>query len=180
MADNIQLNEDELNQDVPVDVFEKIADEDVKKTLQTEHARKLHFKSKFEVTNQKLAEAEAELAKFKTQPTPPNNPEKPDEINNRLGNLELSESKRYFASRNGYSAEETDSIFAYAKGIGKEPQAVLDDPFVKTAITALRQTKANVNATPAPSGSTIVVEGKNWASMSKDERKQNFDKVFKK
>jgi len=179
MAENIQLNEDELNQDVPADVFEKITDEDIKKTLQTEHVRKLHFKSKFEVTSQKLAETEAELAKFKTQP-PPKNEGQPDEINNRLGNLEFSEAKRQFASQYGYTAEETDKLFAYAKGIGKEPHTIIDDPFVKTAITVLRQSKANADATPAPSGSTIVVEGKKWSEMSNDERKKNFGKVFQK
>lgn len=180
MPDNIQLTDEELNQDLSPDTLDVIDDEGVKKTLQTEHARKLHFKSKFEVTNQKLAEAQAELEKFKTTPPAPITNDKPDEVNNRLGNLELSETKRQFASKHGYNAEETDSIFAYAKGIGKEPQAVIDDPFVKTAITAMRQTKANVNATPSPSGSTIVVEGKKWSDMSNDERRKNFDKVFQK
>jgi len=179
MPDNIQLTDEELNQDLSPDTLDVIDDEGVKKTLQTEHARKVHFRNKFQETNQKLAEAQAELAKLKTPNAPIVN-DKLDEVNNRLCNLELSETKRQFGSQHGFSAEETDSIFAYAKGIGKEPHTVIDDPFVKTAITAMRQTKANVNATPAPSGSTIVIEGKKWSDMSNDERRKNFDKVFQK
>ena len=74
--------------------------------------------------------------------------------------------------------EETDKVFAYAKGVGKEPSDVLDDPFVQNALESMKQKKAIDDATPKPSGSGVVVGGKNWANMSKKERKDNFSNAW--
>lgn len=177
---DIQLTDEELEKDPSKDILDVIDDEDVKKELQTEHARKLHFKNKYQDTAKKLEEATAALAKLNGNPPAPKDQPKNDEVNNRLSNLEMSEQKRQFASINGFDAEETDKIFAYAKGVDKAPQDVLDDPFLKNAIAVHRQTKANANAIPTPSGSTIKVQGKNWSEMTNDERKKSYNDVWKK
>lgn len=106
---------------------------------------------------------------------------KPDEKFNTLekdvAQIKQSEEKRQFGYDHSLSPEETDKVFAFATGVGKKPAEVLDDPFVKSGVAAIRTSKRNASATPGISSRLPVVEGKTFEKMNEDERRANFGKM---
>lgn len=77
----------------------------------------------------------------------------------------------------GYSEEQIRSIKAYAKGQGKDPMEVLEDPFVQSALSAQKAREEVQSAVPAPTGRTISIEGKSLTEMTPAERKANWSKI---
>jgi hypothetical protein len=115
--------------------------------------------------------------------SPPNAPngtagtDKVEKLEGTVAELKLSEEKRQFAYAKGYSPEETDYIFDFAKGRGKKAEEVVEHPFIKAGITALREEKNVSDNTPGPSGRAPKVEGKTFGEMKPEERKNNFGAV---
>lgn len=115
-------------------------------------------------------------------PHPPKDPPATDqtaekEKEERLARLELAEDKRQFADRHGYSARETDIIFAQAKGMNIPPDQAKDDEFVKSGIEALRKQKRVSDSIPGPSRKSPKVDGKSFEDMTPEEQKKNWAKV---
>lgn len=148
----------------PQKIKEEVAK--LKKELKTQRAKMKHWREKY----QKIAEF--------VQPPKKEEPE-PDVVE-RLSKLEEVEQKREFGYRYGYSPEEVDKIFAFAKGEGKKPEEVVDDPFVQAAIDKIREKKKVENAIPFPSNSTLKVDGKSWDEMTPEEQKANYHKIWQK
>lgn len=95
----------------------------------------------------------------------------------RVAKLEQAESKRQFGHQHSLSPEETDHVFAYAQGIGKKPDEVLEHPFIKNGLDAMRRASRASGATPGPSSRSPQVEGKSFKDMTPEERKKNFPKI---
>lgn len=73
-----------------------------------------------------------------------------------------------------FDDSEIDFIETFAAGRGKKPEEVVNEPAVKTFITAHRQERRTATATPEPSARSPKIQGKTWAEMTPDERKTNF------
>lgn len=114
-------------------------------------------------------------------PKPPANDVKPatldDEYKTKIDKLEMVEEKRQFGHSHGLSPEETDFIFAQAKGTGQKPDDTLNSPIVKNAIEALRKEQRQNNARPGASHKAPTVGGKTFQEMKPDERKANWAKI---
>lgn len=96
------------------------------------------------------------------------------EVESRLSTLEQSEEKRSFGYKHSLSPDETDRLFAYAKGAGLKPEAALEDAFFKGALAAHRRTTSNSNAIPGSSNRRPVVEGKDWDKLDEKDKRANF------
>lgn len=95
----------------------------------------------------------------------------------RLAKIELSEEKRQFGHHNNLSPEETDHLFAYAKGIGSSPADAMKTDFFKSGLDAFRQSSKNSSATPNPSNRAPKVDGKTFGQMERKDREANFASV---
>ena len=96
------------------------------------------------------------------------------QLSSRLEKLELSDEKRHFGFKHKLSPEETDRAFALAKGQGIKPDEVLNDPFFKNGLTAMREEERVKNGIPGPSSRRPVVEGKTFSQLSREEKVKNF------
>jgi hypothetical protein len=122
--------------------------------------------------------AEAQAKPHQPKETPKATPaEIPDEINTRLSAVELSEQKRQFGHAKGLSPEEVDHVFTYANGVGKKPEEVLEAPFVKAGLEALRTETRTHSAIPGPSNRSPKVGGKAFSEMTEKEREESFPQV---
>ncbi len=97
-------------------------------------------------------------------------------ITDAVKQLQLSERKRTFAYENNLSPEETDAVFRINPKPSKE---VLNDPFIKGGIEAIRAKRRVENATPNSSGRTATFNGKQFHEMSKEEKVKNYADVVK-
>ena len=95
-------------------------------------------------------------------------------VTETLDRLVQSDEKRTFGHQHKLSPEETDTLFGYAKGLGKSPADALKDPFFVNGLKAARAQASNDNATPGPSNRRPVVEGKAWDKLDKKDQRQNF------
>lgn len=77
-----------------------------------------------------------------------------EEVGKRIGTLELAEKKRQFGYEHGLSPEETDSVFRLNPNPTK---AVLEDPFVKGGLAALRAKKRISDNTPSSSSRSATI-----------------------
>lgn len=118
-----------------------------------------------------------ELVPAPVAPNAPSSGNDVPEVAERVGRLEASEEKRSFGYSHGLSPEETDSVFAYAKGNGLTPAKALESAFVKAGIDALRTEGRNANNTPGPTGRIPKVDGKTFNEMTPDERRKSFGTV---
>lgn len=100
-----------------------------------------------------------------------------DDAKQRIDKLELSEEKRQFGGRNQLTPEETDIVFAHAKGMGINPDDALKNSFMDTALKAYRRDKETNSATPGPSSRSPKVGGKTFSELSEKERKENWGKI---
>lgn len=133
-------------------------------------------------TGRPYAELLEEAKKPKpSTPTPPATPpgEKDEDLRTSVKRLETAEEKRQFGHAHSLNPEETDHLFAFATGMNLKPADALNHPFFKSGLAASRQEQKNGEATPGPSRRAPTVEGKDFASMSNDERKKNFGAIVK-
>jgi hypothetical protein len=131
-------------------------------------------------TGRPFAELLEEAKKPKpSTPTPPaNNPGAgDDDLRTSVKRLETAEEKRQFGHANSLTPEETDNLFAFAKGMDLKPTEALAHPFFKTGLAAFRQEHNQNDATPGPSRRAPTVEGKHFGEMTREERSKNFPAI---
>ena len=112
-------------------------------------------------------------------PTPqtPARAEVDDDIRKDIEGLKLSEQKRQFGYRYQYDPEETDQLFAFAKGMGITPEKAMEHPFFKGGLEASREQRRASGAIPGPSSRSPVIEGKPVNKLSGQEIGKDYAKV---
>jgi len=160
---------------------EKLADqldEELKKPLLTEIARKKHFREKFEKEKEARQKLQEELTKtqeqiaqkkevVEKQPNPQNQP-----------NESLAELASILKQ---YEPEELSKLEQFAKMSGKSIKEIAADPIVKAGLDSLRSAKKSEQSTPPPSSrSSVVIDNKPWTEMSSKERQDNLSKALEK
>ena len=154
----------ELDSDLDNDLNDETADNSAE--LET-----LKEKNKQLFARVKRAE---ELVKKNQARVKNNSGEEDSDLRKTVNKLELAERKRQFQYKHNLTPEETDYIYRFA---GKEDlDKMLEHPFVKAGLEAIRAQKRVEEAIPSSSSSSRTIEGKSWSELSTDERKKNFDK----
>lgn len=81
----------------------------------------------------------------------------------------------------GYDLETVASVMTYAKGAGKDPLAVLEDPFVKSAVESKKAKARLEESIPSSSSKSAPVPlPKPYREMSLTERQDHFEKTRQK
>lgn len=159
---------------------ESIDDDELKKPLLTEIARKKHFREKAEKAEAQAKELQEKLdALQKAENKAPKEDKKPDktsELEDRFSKLEQSEAKRQFGEEHGYSNKETDEIFAYASGRGIDPSEAKDSIVVQAMIDAIRAEQKAKNVVPESSGKATLSGGKTLGEVLTDPEASPKDK----
>jgi hypothetical protein len=124
-------------------------------------AQKKHWREKAEKfsSEKKLLEDELNKLKSQQQSEPKLYATRDELVDIKLGNM-------------GLDAETASFVKTYAKGAGKEPIEVLEDPAVKAFLDKKKQDKELANATPSPSSRTISFQGKTLNEMNATEKLQ--------
>lgn len=154
-------NEEELELDLEDD--EDV--EELKKTIETLKIQKAKYKEKY-----------TELISKKPEPKQFNkpNPKKDDDYKVKVDSLLIAEEKRQFGYQNGLSPEETDYIFKINSAPSKE---LLEDPFIKGGLEAIRSAKRVENNTPSISGRSQKFElPKSKTTLTQDEKQAAFER----
>lgn len=153
MENEIELEKDDVS--LEENIIPAVQDEAVKQSLQTEIARKKHWREKAQKKSdeaaqlaEQLKKTQEELAGFK-KPATPESPKISDDIEDKV-DLRLS----------GYSRDEIALMETYAKGRGQRLSEVKNDPFVISGIEGLRAKAKVAAATPPPSKGSSTVKGK--------------------
>ena len=157
---------------------ESIDDEELKKPLLTEIARKKHFREKFEKEEAARKELEAKLAELQAKPEPQVEKSEPksSDLEDTVASLQQAEQKRQFGYENGLDPRETDQVFAYAQGLNVDPSEAKDSVGGKALIEAIRaENKAN-DITPNTSGTATLAGGKTLAQVTTDPKASDADK----
>src|SRR3990167_1642234 len=147
-----EITELELETDdavIETDIIPQVQDELVRQSLQTEIARKKHWREKFQKKNDEAAKAAEDIKKLTEKLSAYEKPEEPkvtDEIEARV-DLRLS----------GYSRDEISYMETYAKGQGRKLSDVTNDQFVLSGIEGLRAKAKAAAAVPPPSNASIKV-----------------------
>jgi len=133
-------------------------------------------KEHFQTKSEKLEAENADLRKklesagkeVKADPAPL---QVAPEVDERLTLVELGQK--------GYSPVEVEFIRTYAKGVGKNPNEVLEVEIVKTAIEATREKSRLESGIPSSSSRTVPlkVNDKTVDQMSRDEHKANLTRL---
>lgn len=167
-----QINQEDIEllekDDDIQELVEGITDEDVKKQLQTEAARKVHFRTKFgkEKEAKEVAEARiVELEKLVEKPGETPSTDVETNTNARIDEIDAKVELRM----DGYSREEI-SFIERNRAEGKSLAETAEDSFVKKAIDGIREDKKVEDGTPAPSSTSQRVDTKTLEKMSPAEK----------
>lgn len=176
-----QITDQELNEDVSVPTIAdptKATPDEVAallKSAKTLSAQKGHWRKKaVEPTSGKTYAELYTDAQKKITPEPKPSTGDIAEVKTTVDRLAKSEEKRTFGYQHQLDPEETDKLFAYAAGAGMKPADALKDEFFKNALTAHRTAKRNSNATLGPSNRRPTVEGKDFDTLPKADKRKNF------
>lgn len=150
-----EITELELESDDTVtetEIVPQVQDELVKQSLQTEIARKKHWREKFQKKSDEAVKAAEDIKQLQEKLSAYEKPLEPksyssDEIESRV-DLRLS----------GFSKDEISHMETYAKGHGKKLAEVSNDPFVLSGIEGLRAKAKAAAATPPPSNSSPSIK----------------------
>jgi|GEM_PF-5627880 len=134
------------------------------KTLQTEIARKRHWRDKAQKTIEENKKLQEELTKYKSAPESPK--ASPDDIETVLD-----------LRSQGFSDGEVLKLRHYSKKMNTPISEIVNDPFIRAGIESEREKSKIQIATPKPSNRAISVGGKSWSEMSDKERRENFSKM---
>lgn len=95
------------------------------------------------------------------------------DIHKTVASLQLAETKRQFGYENGLSPEETDAVFKLSPNPTK---AVLDDPFVKGGLSALRSKKRVEENTPKSSSrsASFKIDSKETSTEARQKALDEF------
>lgn len=160
------MEEKDLELEDDLDLEEKVED----KSLQTEIAKKKHWREKYQKVGSELEEAKKKLAEYEAKKTEEKTPSSvtttstPDEIEVVLNLRSL-----------GKTDGEILKLRQYARMMNRPISEVMEDPLINAGLEAERQKAKVEEATPNPSAGTFTVQGKTWAQMTTDERKANYD-----
>lgn len=116
----------------------------------------------------KKAEAVREPRQFKKE-------DKTDDIRQTVQSLQLAETKRQFGYQNGLSPEETDHIFKINSNPTKE---ILEDPFVKGGLQAIRAKKRVEDNTPSSSSRSPRFELPKKEDLNADDKQKAFEEFM--
>lgn len=151
-----------------------IVDEELRKPLLSEIARKKHFKEKFERERDSRMKVEEELSKLKAQPAVPA-PEKPSSTqvhsDDMMTTLELK--------AQGLSDEEILKLFQYSRKTNISASELAKDSIFKAGFEKLRADKKVEQATPSPTDRSggVLYGNKSIRDMKPDEIKSNFENI---
>ena len=169
-----ELGNLELEDDIDYDTLKEKYGKAIK-TSQTLFAQKNHFKGKFEKANEKPLETPEEIKKD----TVVKNDDENKKLIDTVGKLSVAEDKRTFGHENSLSPEETNYVFQFAGD--KDPKEVLENPFVKAGLQALRSEEKVKNATPgAGPSSGAYVPSKDGKDATSADKQANFEKFMSK
>lgn len=99
-----------------------------------------------------------------------------DGIKSVVSKLELAEKKRQFGYENGLSPEEADYIF---KVNPKPTKELLEDPFIKGGLEAIRVVKRTADNTPSTSSRSPRFEIPKKDDITSDDKQKAFDEYKK-
>lgn len=163
MSDNTHSQPEDLNLDEELDI--ELEDE-----IEEEE------KPKNDINRQLLArakKAEAELKKYREAPKlKEKNDGVDDEIKSTVQSLKLAEDKRQFGYENGLSPEETDYLFKINSSPTKE---LLEDPFIKGGLEAIRAKRRVENNTPSTTSRSPVFSKPKKGELTKDDKQEQFE-----
>ena len=95
-----------------------------------------------------------------------------DDIRQTVQSLQLAETKRQFGYQNGLSPEETDHIFKINSNPTKE---ILEDPFVKGGLQAIRARRRVEDNTPQTSSRSPRFELPKKEDLTPDDKQKAFE-----
>lgn len=95
-----------------------------------------------------------------------------DDIRQTVQSLQLAETKRQFGYQNGLSPEETDHIFKINSNPSKE---ILEDPFVKGGLQAIRAKRRVEDNTPQTSSRSPRFELPKKEDLTPDDKQKAFE-----
>lgn len=126
-----------------------------------------HFRKKAERLEAQLGQPQTQTKESQPAPASTSDPAGID----RLTAIELK--------TEGYSKEEIAEIVKYSKGAGVSVEEATNSPFVKTAISAMREQARIAEGTPSPSGraAAIVINEKPVEALTRDEHKANYQQI---
>lgn len=143
--------------------------ESVKEMLAKKDAmiRQLHARAK---------KAESEKKNFNNQPKRESKKVETDDIRDTVISLKIAEQKRQFGYENGLSPEETDYLFK----INPEPtKELLQDPFIKGGLEAVRAKKRAESNTPSLNSRSPRFELPKKKDLTPDDKQKNFESYMK-
>lgn len=115
--------------------------------------------------------AEAELRTLKKEPITKKEVVD-DDIKQTVQSLQLAETKRQFGYQHGLSPEETDHIFKINSNPTKE---ILEDPFVKGGLQAIRAKKRVEDNTPSSTSRSPRFELPKKEDLNADDKQKAFE-----
>lgn len=178
MSNETEFKPEELEKDSgEMEEFANQLDDELRKPLLTEIARKKHWREKAKKETEERQKLEEELKKYRepvaeAQKNP--SPKPQEQVDEMDVVLQLNSE--------GYSPSEIRDLRAKAKRYNVPISDLVNDPLVKSGLEATRAKAKSEQATPAPSNrsSGISVEGKSWSEMKPEERAANFSKIMAK
>lgn len=130
---------------------------------------------KDEIIRHLTARAKKAEAQLKTKNI--NNPnEDLDSVKSVVSRLELAEKKRQFGYENNLSPEEADYLFKINPNPNKE---LLEDPFVKGGLEAIRSAKRVADNTPSASSRSPRFEIPKKEDLTSDDKQKAFEDFMK-
>lgn len=119
--------------------------------------------------------ARAKKAEAVREPRQIKKEDKEDDIRQTVQSLQLAETKRQFGYANGLSPEETDHIFKINSNPTKE---VLEDPFVKGGLQAIRAKKRVEDNTPSLTSRSPRFELPKKEDLNADDKQKAFEEFM--
>jgi len=99
-----------------------------------------------------------------------------DDIRQTVQQLQLAEKKRQFGFENNLSPDETDYLFKVNPNPDKE---MLEDPFIKGGLEAIRAKKRDTQNTPSVSGRSPRFELPKKKDLTPEEKQEAFESFMK-
>jgi hypothetical protein len=167
------------------EVVEELTDEQIDELLNEEPETsdvddtEAVIQKKDAIIRQVLARAKRAEAKL-TENKPPAQNKKPekkdDDIRQTVEQLALAEQKRQFGYENNLSPDETDYIFKVNPNPTSE---LLNDPFIKGGLDAVRSKKRDVQNTPSLNSRSPRFELPKKKDMNSDDKQIAFEEFMK-
>lgn len=159
ISDEGENPEENLSEEIP---------EEIKKIVQTESARKRHWREKYQKTAEELKKVQAEVETLKRAL-----------ITSKVSKEEFSSQEdewkkkmEFIVKHRNLEPAEIDEVVAYAKGKGIGYEEALRSSFVKAALEAIREKKKSTEASPESSFKSPVYKKYTQDELSKMSSKE--------